>query len=58
MEQLLAGDETLTIESRVIAKRCRMIAAVVVLANTEGGVLLLGAEDNGEDPGFYDIRPT
>ena len=58
MEQLLAGDETLTIESRVIAKRCRMIAAVVVLANMEGGVLLHGVKDSGEATGLPDTHPT
>ena len=35
-----------------------LIATDVALAKTVGGVLLLGVEDNGEDPGFYDIRPT
>ena len=61
MEQLLAGGETLTIEFKSDRKALPerdLIAAVVVLANMEGGVLLLGAEDNGECPGFYDIRPT
>ena len=61
MEQLLAGGETLTIEfksDRKAVPERDLIAADVVLAKTGGGVLLLGVEDNGEDPGFYDIRPT
>ena len=61
MEQLLAGGEILTVEFKIDLKALPerdLIAADVVLAKTVGGVLLLGVEDNGEDPGFYDIRPT
>jgi ATP-dependent DNA helicase RecG len=61
MEQLLAGGEILTVEFKIDLKALPerdLIAADVVLAKTGGGVLLLGVEDNGEDPGFYDIRPT
>ena len=61
MEQLLAGGETMTIEFKSDRKALpdlELIATDVALAKTVGGVLLLGVEDNGEDPGFYDIRPT
>ena len=61
MEQLLAGGETLTIEFKSDRKALpdrELIAAVVVLANMEGGVLLLGVEDSGEANGLHNIHPT
>jgi len=50
LETLLAQGETLTVEFKSDAKGLPdrdLVAAVVALANTEGGVLLVGVEDDG-----------
>ncbi|MFH1922872.1 MAG: ATP-binding protein [Planctomycetota bacterium] len=50
LKALLAEGETLTVEFKSDAKGLPdrdLVAAVVALANTEGGVLLLGVEDDG-----------
>lgn len=50
LKTLLAEGETLTAEFKSDAKGLpdrELVAAVVALANTEGGVLLLGVEDDG-----------
>ncbi len=50
LKTLLAQGETLTVEFKSDAKGLPdrdLVAAVVALANTEGGVLLLGVEDDG-----------
>jgi len=52
---LLAEGETLTVEFKSDAKGLPdrdLVAAVVALANTEGGVLLLGVEDDGTVTGI------
>ena len=56
-EHLLTGGETLTVEFKSDRKALSdrdLISAVVALANTEGGALLLGVEDNGEVTGLHD----
>ena len=55
---ILENGETLTVEfkSDVTGLPDRdLVAAVVAMANTEGGVVLLGVEDNGEVTG---VRPN
>ena len=50
LKTLLAQGETLTVEFKSDAKGLPdrdLVAAVVALANTEGGVLLIGVEDDG-----------
>lgn len=50
LKTLLAQGETLTVEFKSDAKGLPdrdLVAAVVALANTEGGVLLVGVEDDG-----------
>lgn len=50
LKTLLARGETLTVEFKSDAKGLPdrdLVAAVVALANTEGGVLLVGVEDDG-----------
>lgn len=53
---LLAGGETLTVEFKS-DRKCLpdrdLIAAIVALANTEGGDLLLGVEDDGTVTGLH-----
>ena len=48
--ELIKKGESLTVEFKSDAKRLPdrdLIAAIVALANTEGGILVLGVEDNG-----------
>lgn len=55
---ILARGETLTVEFKSDAKGLPdrdLVAAVVALANTEGGLLLLGVEDDGTVTG---LRPN
>ncbi|MDZ4164482.1 MAG: ATP-binding protein, partial [Smithellaceae bacterium] len=55
LKTLLAKGETLTVEFKSDAKGLpdrELVAAVVALANTEGGVLLLGVEDDGTVTGI------
>jgi len=55
---ILAKGETLTVEFKSDAKGLPdrdLVAAVVALANTEGGLLLLGVEDDGTVTG---LRPN
>jgi ATP-dependent DNA helicase RecG len=56
---ILAKGETLTVEFKSDAKRGLpdrdLVAAVVALANTEGGLILLGVEDDGSVTG---IQPS
>jgi len=50
LEAILAAGETLTVEFKGDTKSLPdrdLVAAVVALANTEGGLLLLGVEDDG-----------
>ena len=50
LKTLLAVGETLTVEFKSDAKGLpdrELVAAVVALANTEGGLILLGVEDDG-----------
>lgn len=56
INELLATGETLSVEFKSDRKSLSdkdMVAAVVALANTEGGILLLGVEDNGEVTGLH-----
>ena len=57
LKKLIAGGETLTVEFKSDRKGLPdrdLIEAVVALANTEGGVLLLGVEDGtGEITGLH-----
>lgn len=57
LKKLIAGGETLTVEFKSDRKGLPdrdLVEAVVALANTEGGVLLLGAEDGtGEITGLH-----
>ena len=51
----LAAGETLTVEFKSDAKGLpdrELVAAVVALANTVGGLLLLGVEDDGSVTGI------
>lgn len=53
---LLRGGESLTVEFKSDLKSLsdrELIAAVVALANTEGGELLLGVEDDGTPTGLH-----
>lgn len=57
IEELLAQGETLSVEFKSDRKALPdrdLVTAVVALANTEGGVLLLGVEDTGEVTGLHD----
>lgn len=54
--ELISQGESLTLEFKSDLKSLPdrdLIAAVVALANTEGGELLLGVEDNGEITGLH-----
>jgi len=56
LKTLLAQGETLTVEFKSDAKGLSdrdLIAAVVALANTDGGTLLLGVEDDGTVTGVH-----
>lgn len=57
LDKLIAGGETLTVEFKSDLKRLPdhdLVEAVVALANTEGGWLLLGVEDvSGEITGLH-----
>jgi ATP-dependent DNA helicase RecG len=56
MDQLLQQGETLRLEFKSDSKRLSdsdLVAAVVAMANTEGGNLLLGVEDNGAVTGLH-----
>jgi len=58
ISNLLEAGETLTVEFKSDAKGLPdrdLVAAVVALANTEGGLLLLGVEDDGTVTG---LRPN
>lgn len=58
LESLLAAGETLTVEFKSDAKRLPdrdLVAAAVAMANTEGGQILLGVEDDGTVTG---VQPT
>ncbi len=54
--ELISRGEDLTLEFKS-DRRClpdrELIAAVVALANTEGGIILLGVEDSGEITGLH-----
>lgn len=55
-EELIAGGETLAVEFKSDAKGLSdrdLVAAVVALANTDGGDLLLGVEDDGTVTGLH-----
>lgn len=55
--KLIKKGESLTLEFKSDQKPLsdrELIAAVISLANTEGGVLLLGVEDNGKITGLHD----
>lgn len=57
--ELMAQGESLTLEFKSDRKRLPdsdLIAAVVALANTEGGNLLLGVEDDGTATGLHDAH--
>jgi ATP-dependent DNA helicase RecG len=59
LKTLLARGETLTVEFKSDAKGLPdrdLVAAVVALANTEGGVLLLGVEDDGTVTGVQPLH--
>jgi len=56
---LLAQGETLTVEFKSDAKGLpdrELVAAVVAMANTEGGLILLGVEDDGTVTGVQPIH--
>lgn len=56
LENLIAKGETLAVEFKSDAKGLSdrdLVAAVVALANTEGGALLLGVEDDGTVTGLH-----
>lgn len=56
LHKLLTEGETLTVEFKSDRKCLSdkdLITAIVALTNTEGGVLLLGVEDNGEVTGLH-----
>lgn len=56
LNELIQGGESLTLEFKSDVKSLPdrdLIAAVVSLANTEGGSLLLGVEDNGKVTGLH-----
>ena len=55
---LLAKGETLTVEFKSDVNRLPdrdLVAAVVAMANTEGGLILLGVEDDGTVTGRRQI---
>jgi len=55
LKDILAAGETLTVEFKSDAKSFpdrELVAAVVAMANTEGGLLLLGVEDDGTVTGI------
>jgi ATP-dependent DNA helicase RecG len=55
--KLIKKGESLTLEFKSDQKPLNdreLIAAIISLANTEGGVLLLGVEDNGKITGLHD----
>lgn len=55
--ELIKKGESLTLEFKSDKKPLKdrdLIAAVISLANTEGGILLLGVENNGEITGLHD----
>ena len=57
IKDLLTNGESLTVEFKSDRKCLSdkdLVTAVVALANTEGGVLLLGVEDNGGVTGIHD----
>ena len=57
LEHVIAAGENLTVEFKSDRKALPdrdLISAVVALANTEGGVLLLGVEDSGDVTGLHD----
>ena len=60
LKKLIAGGETLTVEFKSDRKGLPdrdLVEAVVALANTEGGVLLLGVEDGtGEVTGLHPLH--
>ncbi|MGQ9677377.1 MAG: RNA-binding domain-containing protein [Chloroflexota bacterium] len=56
VKRLLEGGETLTVEFKSDLKRLPdrdIIATVVALANTEGGIVLVGVEDDGTVTGIH-----
>ena len=56
LKEVLLGGETLTVEFKSDIKPIpdrELVAAVVALANTEGGTLLLGVEDDGTVIGVH-----
>lgn len=56
LRELIGRGESLTMEFKSDLKSLpdrELVAAVVALANTEGGELLLGVEDNGEVTGLH-----
>lgn len=62
LRELLVKGETLTVEFKSDAKGLPdrdLVAAAVAMANTEGGLILLGVEDNGTvtgvQPGHQDV---
>lgn len=58
LKTLLAKGETLTVEFKSDAKGLPdrdLVAAVVAMANTEGGLILLGVEDDGTVTG---VQPS
>lgn len=55
LKAILAAGETLNVEFKSDIKSLpdrEIVAAVVALANTEGGLLLLGVEDDGSVTGI------
>jgi len=58
-KSILASGETLTVEFKSDLKGLSdrdLVAAVVAMANTEGGLILLGVEDNGTVTGVKSIH--
>ncbi len=59
IEVILSGGETLTVEFKSDIRGLPdrdLVAAVVAMANTEGGLLLLGVEDDGTVTGVQPIH--
>lgn len=66
LRKIIAGGETLCVEFKSDQKRLNdkeLVEAVVAMANTDGGILLLGVEDDGTITGLHrnhlgDVPPT
>ena len=59
MERIIPNNESLTVEFKSDLKKypdSDIFEAAVAFANTEGGSLFLGVEDNGEITGVHELH--